>query len=58
MIKVGLFSATLKQGAPTKTSLAAINMDMYLPLFPLRYLEVQGLGEFTLGNHTSARWRS
>jgi Zn-dependent M28 family amino/carboxypeptidase len=25
-------------------------MDMYLPLFPLHYLEVQGLGESTLGN--------
>ena len=29
---------------------AAINMDMFLPLFPLRYLEVQGLGESTLGD--------
>ena len=28
---------------------ANINMDMVLPLFPLRYLEVQGLGESTLG---------
>jgi len=25
-------------------------MDMFLPLFPLRYLEVQGLAESTLGN--------
>jgi Zn-dependent M28 family amino/carboxypeptidase len=33
-----------------KDIVAAINMDMYLPLFPLRYLEVQGLGESTLGN--------
>jgi peptidase M28-like protein len=33
---------------------AAINMDMYLPLFPLRYLEVQGLGESTLGNDIRA----
>jgi hypothetical protein len=33
-----------------KDIVAAINMDMYLPLFPLHYLEVQGLGESTLGN--------
>jgi Zn-dependent M28 family amino/carboxypeptidase len=26
---------------------AAINMDMFLPLFPLHYLAVQGLGEST-----------
>jgi Zn-dependent M28 family amino/carboxypeptidase len=29
---------------------ADINMDMYLPLLPLKYLEVQGLGESTLGD--------
>lgn len=29
---------------------ADINMDMYLPLFPLKYLEVQGLEESTLGD--------
>jgi Zn-dependent M28 family amino/carboxypeptidase len=29
---------------------ADINMDMYLPLFPLKYLEVQGLAESTLGD--------
>jgi hypothetical protein len=33
---------------------ADLNMDMYLPLFPLRYLEVQGLGESTLGNDARA----
>jgi hypothetical protein len=33
-----------------KDIVAAINMDMYLPLFPLHYIEVQGLGESTLGN--------
>lgn len=33
---------------------AAINMDMFLPLFPLHYLEVQGLGESTLGNDIRA----
>lgn len=30
--------------------IADLNMDMYLPLFPLKYLEVQGLGESTLGD--------
>jgi Zn-dependent M28 family amino/carboxypeptidase len=30
---------------------ADLNMDMYLPLFPLRYLEVQGLSESTLGDN-------
>lgn len=29
---------------------ADLNMDMYLPLFPLKLLEVQGLNESTLGN--------
>jgi len=33
---------------------ANLNMDMFLPLFPLRYLEVQGLGESTLGNDARA----
>jgi Zn-dependent M28 family amino/carboxypeptidase len=33
-----------------KDIVAAINMDMFLPLFPLHYLEVQGLGESSLGN--------
>jgi len=33
---------------------AELNMDMYLPLFPLRLLEVQGLGESTLGNDVRA----
>ena len=31
-----------------------LNMDMYLPLFPLRFLEIQGLGESTLGNDARA----
>lgn len=39
---------------PLGNIVAAINMDMYLPLFPLRYLEVQGLGESTLGNDIRA----
>ncbi len=29
---------------------ADLNMDMYLPLFPLKHLQVQGLGESTLGD--------
>lgn len=33
---------------------AELNMDMYLPLFPLQFLEVQGLGESTLGNDARA----
>jgi hypothetical protein len=33
---------------------ADINMDMVLPLFPLKYLEVQGLGESTLGDDIRA----
>ena len=33
---------------------ADINMDMYLPLFPLKYLEVQGLNESTLGDDIRA----
>ncbi len=39
---------------PLKEIVAAINMDMYLPLFPLHFLEVQGLGESTLGNDIRA----
>jgi len=34
----------------SKSIVADINMDMFLPLFPLKYLEVQGLGESTLGD--------
>ncbi len=33
---------------------ADLNMDMYLPLFPLKYLEVQGLDESTLGEDVRA----
>ena len=35
---------------PKRNIVADINMDMFLPLFPLKYLEVQGLGESTLGD--------
>ena len=39
---------------PKSAIIADLNMDMYLPLFPLRYLEIQGLGESTLGNDARA----
>ena len=37
-----------------KRIVADLNMDMYLPLFSLKYLEVQGLGESTLGDDIRA----
>ena len=43
-----------KPTVPKKQIVADLNMDMYLPLFPLRFLEVQGLGESTLGNDARA----
>ncbi len=39
---------------PRSNIVADLNMDMYLPLFPLRFLEVQGLGESTLGDDARA----
>jgi Zn-dependent M28 family amino/carboxypeptidase len=39
---------------PAKSIVADLNMDMFLPLFPLKYLEVQGLGESTLGEDIRA----
>ncbi len=39
---------------PKQAIVADLNMDMFLPLFPLRFLEVQGLGESTLGNDARA----
>jgi Zn-dependent M28 family amino/carboxypeptidase len=33
---------------------ADLNMDMFLPLFPLKWLEVQGLDESTLGDDVRA----
>ncbi len=39
---------------PRKSIVADINMDMFLPLFPLKYLEVQGLAESTLGDDIRA----
>ncbi len=37
-----------------KSMVADINMDMFLPLHSLHYLEVQGLGESTLGDDIRA----
>jgi len=34
--------------------IADLNMDMYLPLFPLKFLEVQGLGESSLSEDVIA----
>ena len=41
---------------PTVTGhiVADLNMDMFLPLFPLKYLEVQGLNESSLGDDLRA----
>jgi Zn-dependent M28 family amino/carboxypeptidase len=39
---------------PQKAIVANINMDMFLPLFPLEYLQVQGLDESTLGDDIRA----
>lgn len=43
-----------KPPVPQSQIVADLNMDMYLPLFPLRFLEIQGLGESTLGNDARA----
>ena len=48
----GLLGSQYFAGAPTvplKNIVADINMDMYLPLYPLKYLQVMGLDESTLG---------
>jgi Zn-dependent M28 family amino/carboxypeptidase len=39
---------------PEKQIVADLNMDMFLPLFRLQYLEVQGLDESTLGDDVRA----
>jgi Peptidase family M28 len=39
---------------PIKSIVADLNLDMFLPLFPLRYLEVQGVNESTLGDEIRA----
>ncbi|MGH9466730.1 MAG: M28 family peptidase [Terriglobales bacterium] len=43
---------------PVASIVADINMDMYLPLFPLHLLQVQGLQESTLGEDVSAAARA
>jgi len=48
----GLLGSEYFTAAPTvpmQNIVADINMDMYLPLFPLKYLQVMGLEESTLG---------
>lgn len=47
-----------KPTVPKKDIVADLNMDMYLPLFPLRYIEVQGMGESTLGNDARAAFQA
>jgi len=39
---------------PKDAIVADLNMDMFLPLFPLEYLQVQGLDESTLGDDVRA----
>ncbi|HEV2388795.1 MAG TPA: M28 family metallopeptidase [Candidatus Acidoferrales bacterium] len=43
---------------PPGQIVADLNMDMFLPLFPLKYLEVQGLAESTLGDDIRAVCRA
>jgi len=53
----GLLGSQYFAAHPTvdgKSIVADLNMDMFLPLFPLKYLEVQGLGESTLGDDIRA----
>jgi Zn-dependent M28 family amino/carboxypeptidase len=53
----GLLGSRYFAAHPTvneKNIVADINLDMFLPLHPLHYLEVQGLGESTLGDEIRA----
>jgi hypothetical protein len=52
----GLLGSQYFASHPTVTGpiVADLNMDMYNPLFPLKYLEVQGLEESTLGDDIRA----
>jgi Peptidase family M28 len=45
---------SLNPTVPKQNIVADINMDMFLPLFPLHFLEVQGLAESTLGDDIRA----
>ncbi len=50
-----LGSAFLTRYPPVDGRIVAdLNMDMFLPLFPLKWLEVQGLDESTLGSDVKA----
>lgn len=53
----GLLGSKYFTNHPTvngKNIVADINVDMFLPLHPLHYLEVQGVGESTLGDDIRA----
>ncbi len=52
----GLLGSQYYAAHPTVSGpiVADLNMDMYSPLFPLKYLEVQGLDESTLGDDVRA----
>src|SRR5580658_5539142 len=52
--ELGSLYFAAKPTVPRRSIVADINMDMYLPLFPLKYLEVQGLDESTLGDDVRA----
>ena len=43
---------------PAKNIVADINLDMFLPLYPLKVIEVQGLTESTLGEQVRAAAKS
>lgn len=47
-----------KPTVPKSQLVADLNMDMYMPLFPLRFIEVQGMGESTLGNDARAAFQT
>jgi Zn-dependent M28 family amino/carboxypeptidase len=52
----GLLGSQYYATHPTMSGpiVADLNMDMFNPLFPLKYLEVQGLGESSLGDDIRA----
>lgn len=53
----GMLGSTFFTRSPTvpiKSIVAEVNMDMYLPLYPLKFLEIIGLEESTLGDDVRA----
>jgi hypothetical protein len=52
----GLLGSQFFAAHPTVSGrlVADLNMDMFLPLFPLKYLQVQGLSESSLGDDVRA----